>query len=96
MTTLAIDAAIQEYGQRFRHGDRLAITDFENRYGRMLRIIIARILRSNRARSTFELSVQMHLKRLSSTHSRIEADQAVVRRVCEAMLASHAPIGSRV
>lgn len=87
MTTMAIETAVQEYGRRHRSGDASALADFESQYGRFVRLIIARVLRSKRATSCFEKSLLLHLRRMASLQERKSVDTHMVRRVCEAMLA---------
>ena len=84
---ISLETAIQEYGRRHRSGDVSALTDFESQYGRFVQMIISRVLRSNRARSCFEKSLLLHLRRMTSLHEHAAVDRQIVRRVCEAMLA---------
>ena len=71
MNQSSIDFAVQEYGDRLQGGDQSALSDFTTHYGKLIRIMLSRIVRSNRARSRFERSILLHLKQLTQNNPRM-------------------------
>jgi hypothetical protein len=91
MTPSSIDFAVQEYGHRLQRGDHSALADFTSQYGRLVQIVLSRIVRSNRARSRFERSILLHFRQVAQRTSSVEINSSLVDRICEAMLAY--PVG---
>jgi len=90
MKSTGIDLAVHEYGRRHLGGDGRALPEFESEYGRCLKVIVARVARSQQPRSRFEQVILLHLHRLSKAGSEGLVDSILVHRICEAMLVSSA------
>jgi len=89
MNQSSIDFAVQEFGHRLQGGDQSALNDFTSHYGRLIRVVLSRIMRSNRAQSQFERSVLLHLRQLTHNNPGMTVvNSTLVEHICEAMLSS--------